>query len=151
MEKLPGRIEISLAHSDDLAAACAGDAADGALGIDVETRKPLSDDFMRGAFSPADRAIIDPLDRGGTEWALRAWCAKEALSKALGIGMRFDARKLALARANAATGTVELRLTGGWAEASPRHAAGPVNIWTFATDRFVLALCSLPAAANPET
>lgn len=70
--------------------------AEGAIGIDIETLRPeLADpEVARMAMSSAERAAAadgEALDREApAELFLRLWCRKEALLKAVGIGLLRD-------------------------------------------------------------
>ncbi len=80
---------ISIAHKHDVAIAIAayGDVCDG-VGIDIEhvTSKPES--FLKTAFAQCERAVIAMVGDGSQdEIAIRIWCAKEAVGKAVGRGL----------------------------------------------------------------
>jgi len=113
---------ISLAHVEGTAVAAAAPA--GPLGIDVERLRPLPATVVDTAFAPEELTVLQagPPDRAD-EWLLRAWCAKEAVAKALGTGFVRSPREVAIAAVDLATGTVEVRLTGPLADDRPGLAA----------------------------
>jgi acyl transferase domain-containing protein/phosphopantetheinyl transferase len=87
--------EVSLAHTDGHAVALA--AAGGRVGIDVERLRSRPDGFMEAAFAPAELALLGGLAAPDLEeWALRCWCAKEAVAKALGSGLVGGPREVAV-------------------------------------------------------
>jgi 4'-phosphopantetheinyl transferase len=86
--------QFNLSHSGSLA--CLGVHPDRPLGIDIEAPRPVERGVADRFFSAAERAALDalppPLWQAGF---LRAWTRKEAVVKALGLGMgapldRFD-------------------------------------------------------------
>lgn len=94
--------QVSLAHKPGIAVAV---AVDGPVGVDVEAMVPRDDAFVAASFGPAERALLAPL---GDEWVTRAWCAKEAVAKALRVGLR-DPRALTVTAIEASSGEVVVR------------------------------------------
>jgi phosphopantetheinyl transferase len=138
-------VEVSLSHTDGATIAVAGDPESGRLGIDIEKIRGLNPDFMDGAFSAADMTRLFEASGGKNvdEWALRAWCAKEALTKAVGVGMRHDARDIQIVAIDAATGRVDLKFTGPWlADAGP-VGGGKVSAVTAREGELVVAVLGL--------
>jgi 4'-phosphopantetheinyl transferase len=93
--RLPVSVSISHAERHALCAATVpGPANDGrALGIDLGWVEPRSPGFVATFFTGAERRFV----RNGpaSERDLRAnliWCAKEAVLKALGVGLAVDTR-----------------------------------------------------------
>lgn len=143
-ELIPENIEISVAHSDDVMAAVAGEMQPGrfGLGVDVQVRKTLSEEFLQGAFSAEDRALITAAAGPFDEWALRSWAAKEATGKALGTGMRFDPRDLVIQTIDSGTGTISIERKGNWAEQLPEHEGRRVLSCTLGSPKSILAVSS---------
>jgi malonyl CoA-acyl carrier protein transacylase/phosphopantetheinyl transferase len=137
-------VEISLSHTDGATVAVAGDPADGRLGIDIEKIRQLNPDFMDGAFSAADMPKLFEASGGRNvdEWALRVWCAKEALTKAAGIGMRYDARDIHVNNIKASTGEIELSFAGSWVADVPAFAGRRIQVMTARHGEYVLACVS---------
>ena len=77
-------IFVSLAHKDDRAVAIASRL--GPVGVDIERIEPRSERVLELAFTDAERALVHARD-GHDGWLTRLWCAKEAVSKALGTGL----------------------------------------------------------------
>lgn len=107
----------------------------GPVGIDVEARgRHLSPGVLNRLLGPAEAAWIDPTR---PELAVLAWCAKEALTKALGRGIAYGLRRLVLGAPPAArAGLVRIRLAA---------ADGPAAQWRWrivghlGPDRIVVA------------
>jgi malonyl CoA-acyl carrier protein transacylase/phosphopantetheinyl transferase len=142
-------VELSIAHSKDLAVAVAGSSGDGRLGVDVEFYRDLDEAFYQGAFSDMDRRTVSSLESLKSGWGLRLWCAKEALSKALGVGMRFDPRDLTVADVVPESGQVAIRLEGSWLGHVPSLEHGPVSVGTIDAGGYFLALCRI--VRDPES
>jgi len=81
--KTPPR--ISIAHSNDRAVAI---ATRGVIGIDLELISHRDNTFLESFATPKERDILNrfPTDERDT-WITRLWCAKEAVGKALGMGL----------------------------------------------------------------
>ena len=76
---------LSIAHKGAFAVAAAGR---GVLGVDLETIESRDAGFDAVAFDDDERRLLERLE--GThrdEWVTRAWCAKEAAGKAMGVGL----------------------------------------------------------------
>lgn len=112
----------------------------GPVGIDLEARgRPLSAGVLRRLLGPAETAWTDP---ARPELALLAWCAKEALSKAMGRGIAYGLRRLVLGPPPATrAGLVRIRLAA---------AEGPAAAWRWrilgylGVDRIVVAAEARP-------
>ena len=78
---------VSLTHKDDLSVAAM--SAKRAVGLDYETIEPRSAAFLKLAFAPSELQLVEqiaPSER--LAWYTRLWCAKEAVSKSLGTGLK---------------------------------------------------------------
>ena len=94
-ERLP--LSVSISHTEGLAlcaATRAGPAGDGsrrALGIDLGAVEPRSHEFVETFFTEDEQRFVR--DAPPRERALHVnliWCAKEAVLKALGLGLTVD-------------------------------------------------------------
>ncbi len=131
------RPHVSLAHGGGtaVAAACEGEDVFG-IGVDIEPLRAPSPELMEGALAAEDR----PRDHE-TFW--RRWCAKEAVGKALGTGLLYDARDLRIAAEDPASGRVDIRLTGAWREALPAYKEKTISAYTFRDKNEIFAVCVL--------
>jgi phosphopantetheinyl transferase len=136
---------VSLAHADGLAVAVAGAAA---LGVDVERRRPPSVDLIEAAFGPDERRQLAAAAADG-DWALRCWCAKEALAKALGRGLVAGPRDVVVEEIGEHE-IVRLRLGGELMRVFPERAATPMTARTFRHEDAVMALAILHSDEPPH-
>ena len=143
-DQLQSPPDITIAHTSRLVVAAA--AANARIGLDVEARgRDLSDEFTRGVFTPGE------LERAAAASAapdmmLRFWCAKEAVSKSLGTGIRFSPREMEIVSADPATGALAVRLGGGWLAAFKNFAGRDIRVSTTLIEEHVLASCFLPSS-----
>lgn len=143
------RMDISITHTADrIVAAVAPNAC---LGIDIERRdRVISDEFAAAAFNPAEQEIA--AESGESATALfRFWCAKEALAKALGTGLRYGASDLTVRSFDRRSGRVAVQPTRLWLQAFPQLRDTPLTVHTCLLDSLVLAVCVLdPALVGAE-
>lgn len=123
---------VSLAHKNGLAVAVAGIVeGDQRLGVDIEPVKAQPPGFEEQAFLPEERAILDSLPADSRdEWAMRLWCAKEAIGKSLGRGLIEGPRGVAAQRIDPETGTVWAVLRGKLAEEFPDLSGNAILAYT---------------------
>ena len=140
-------VDISIAHTAGLVAAAI--AVNGRIGIDLERLgRDLTDDFSRSVFTPEEQELAAQSGEGPNT-LLRFWCAKEALAKALGTGIRYNPSDLRTRAIDTGTGRIELELAGQWLDAFRplQGRAMPVN--TSLLEDHILATCVIPAALLP--
>jgi malonyl CoA-acyl carrier protein transacylase/phosphopantetheinyl transferase len=113
-EGLESTPAVSIAHSNGTAVALAGGTADRVgLGIDIETVRRRADELGAVAFTPAEQGLLDALDNDARkEWALRLWCAKEAVGKALGTGLAQGPRGIVVRSIDPASGSATVEAAG---------------------------------------
>ena len=59
------------------------------LGVDLQQIESRTPEFEGVAFTPQERSLLDSIEASARlEWLTRFWCAKEAIGKALGCGLR---------------------------------------------------------------
>jgi phosphopantetheinyl transferase len=110
---------VSLTHSGEscLAAVAAPDLP---VGVDLETMGRAQPDLVAQSLAAHERPLVDGLSGAALdERVLRLWCAKEAASKCLGIGLQGEPAQFAIGYADAPCenllvehplGTVEVRV-----------------------------------------
>lgn len=144
--------QLSIAHTDGMVAAACGHAdSDFSLGIDTEIVRPPDPDFVAGAFSGKELALL-PQGTNSTEhseWILRAWCAKKAAGKALRTGVPWDPHDLLVAGVDRESGRVALRPPSGSSADPSRLAANDIVATTFRRNDHIFAVCALPRGAKP--
>jgi 4'-phosphopantetheinyl transferase EntD len=101
--------QISIAHSGEQAVAVAHHSA---VGIDIERIVAHDAAFLSSIAGPGEAVLLEGLPAGEhAAWVTRLWCAKEALGKALGTGVRDGPRHYA-AHALGEDGSLEMRHAG---------------------------------------
>jgi len=93
------RLDFSCAHSDNLFAA--GVALDGRIGVDIEVLRPenVRSPIACRELAPAEQAWILALPESERPLAFyHCWTAKEALVKALGLGVSFGMEQIEIVR-----------------------------------------------------
>jgi phosphopantetheinyl transferase (holo-ACP synthase) len=89
IDGVPGPFDLSISHSGDHAVAALAAVAGIRIGIDLERIEPRARSFEALALSAAERNVIEELAPAARALAVtERWVLKEALSKALGIGLR---------------------------------------------------------------
>ena len=84
-KQIPGVPRVSIAHKGAYAVAAAGK---GLLGVDLEHVAVREAAFESVAFDDHERRLLQQLEGNHRdEWVTRAWCAKEAAGKAMGVGL----------------------------------------------------------------
>lgn len=86
---------FSLSHSGDLGVSAYTSTPGFTLGVDAEMLAPRSAGFVQDFFTPREVAFIatQTVDKQ-SEWTNQLWSAKEAVLKALGLGLRVDTRQV---------------------------------------------------------
>jgi acyl transferase domain-containing protein/phosphopantetheinyl transferase len=143
---VPGLI-VSIAHTDGEAVALAtlrsSTLASGAqrienlpmLGIDIERVRAGRPSLADLSFSAAEIDVLRGLAPAGNDaishdWVLRAWCAKEAVGKALGYGLVEGPGSVRIVQGDAVTGTCAVELAGRLALLVPQLAAAHIIVHT---------------------
>jgi phosphopantetheinyl transferase (holo-ACP synthase) len=108
-------LSVSISHVDGLAVAVGGVAPALAdellLGIDVQSVRRPAPGFGQAALDGGEAEILQDLSPDSREeWMVRAWCAKEAVAKALGRGLVDGSRSVRLASVDVASETVFVSL-----------------------------------------
>ena len=141
-------MDISITHTPGCVVAAA--APNAALGIDAErASRALSEDFATFAFSQIEQEMAAESGDGATA-LFRFWCAKEALSKALGSGLRYGPNDLSAQSLDVPTGKVEMSATRLWLEAFPQLRGVAVPVHTCLLGDIVMAVCSLDRSLSPR-
>ena len=144
-----GPVAIAIAHTRGVAAAVAAATTDG-LGIDIERLDRRRGDYERAAFSDEERGRLGsgPPD-GRPERALRLFCAKEAVAKAIGRGMLGSPLNLRIAGFDDAVTRAEIEADGSLLRALPALRGQRLAAWIDAHDRLIVAFarCARPPAS----
>ncbi len=114
-ENLPGKLDIAISHTAQFVVALV--AANARVGVDVESvTRDLSEEFTAGVFAPEELELAAQA-ANASQAIVKFWCAKEAVSKALGTGIRYSPKEMNVTSYRAEAGTLTIRLDGAWVEA----------------------------------
>jgi len=143
-DALSSRLDIAIAHTAQFVIALA--ASNARVGVDVESvSRDLSEEFTAGVFTPEELNLAAQAVHA-SEAVVRFWCAKEAVSKALGTGIRYSPKELVVSGYDADAGRLTMRLEGAWGDAF-RILKGrdiPVSVGT--KNGHALAFCFIPSS-----
>jgi phosphopantetheinyl transferase len=87
----PGIMNCSISHKRGLSSVCISGCPDLRLGIDIETRCEKPQRLQR-AFANEGDSLADPM--ASLDYYAILWACKEAASKAVGLGMLIDFKRL---------------------------------------------------------
>lgn len=145
---LKTRLDVAIAHTSQFVVAVA--AANYRVGVDVESvRRNLSAEFAAGVFLPEERELAASAS-DSVQALVRFWCSKEAVSKALGVGIRYSPKEMVVTAFEPDTGRLAVRLTGAWEEAFPMLKGRDVTVATRVLRDHAQAFCFLPSSLFPE-
>ena len=145
---LATRLDIAIAHTAQFVVAVA--AANARVGVDVEsTARDLSEEFAAGVFAPEE---LDLAARAANaaQAVIKFWCAKEAVSKALGTGIRYSPKEMVVTEFLADSGSLTVRLEGAWAEAFKAFKGRDIHVTVRTFRDHALATCFIPASLFAE-
>ena len=147
-EFLTTKLDIAIAHTAQFVIAIA--AANARVGVDVEsTARDLSEEFTAGVFTP-DELELAAQALNSSHAIIRFWCAKEAVSKALGTGIRYSPREMVVAGYNPETGRLTMRLEGAWLEAFKSFRGKDIDVTVRTVRDHALATCFIPLTLFPQ-
>jgi phosphopantetheine--protein transferase-like protein len=136
------RLDLAISHTRDFVTAVV--ASNARVGIDVErSTRDLSEEFTNGVFTPAELEMARESSAAQVT-LIRFWCAKEAVSKALGTGIRYSPKELAAEFFDPAEGEVSVSLGGQWLDAFKAFKGRPVRVKTAIVKGHVIASCFIP-------
>jgi acyl transferase domain-containing protein/phosphopantetheinyl transferase len=132
---------LSISHSGHMAIAVAGRCiAPQCLGVNVRLIEPRSRDFEEATFTSHERNLLDSIGNASRqEWLTRFWCAKEAVGKALGLGLLGGPQSVLVKEVDVAGGLVKVALGDKLASEFLRFAGVPMAIYTTRHREFVIA------------
>ena len=140
---LSTKLDIAIAHTAQFVVAVV--AANAHVGVDVESvLRDLSEEFAAGVFTP-DEQELAARAADASQALIKFWCAKEAVSKALGTGIRYSPREMRVSGFIADTGTVQVRLEGAWGDAFKSLKGRDIDVTVHTVRDHALASCFMPA------
>jgi phosphopantetheinyl transferase/acyl carrier protein len=140
VEKLGVQPSVSISHSFGTAVAMAALDAGQGVGIDLENVHQRRENFESIAFSGDERDLLSALESAiRQEWALRMWCAKESVGKALGRGLSAGMQAFHITGLELASGLIRLELRAGALEQFPRLRDQTLEAHTLREGDFVFS------------
>lgn len=139
---LASQLDIAIAHTSQFVVAVA--ASNYRVGCDVESvARDLSEEFTNGVFTP-DEQEVAARSSSPAQAIIRFWCAKEAVSKTLGTGIRYSPREMVITGYDSETGRITVRLEGAWVEAFKKFRGYDIPVSSRVMRDHALAFCFLP-------
>lgn len=140
---LTTKIDIAIAHTAQFVIALA--AANARVGVDVESvSRDLSEEFTAAVFTH-DELELAAQSPNSSQAIIRFWCAKEAVSKALGTGIRYSPREIVVTDYQADSGKLAVRLEGAWIDAFKAFKGRDIPVTSKVLRDHALAFCFIPA------
>lgn len=147
-DNLASKLDVAIAHTSQFVIALA--ASNARVGVDVEqATRNLSEEFTFGVFTP-DELELATKAANASQALIRFWCAKEAVSKALGTGIRFSPKELLVTDYLPDSGKMTVRLTGGWLGPFKDFTGRDISVSTRIVREHALAFCLIPASLFNE-
>ena len=147
-DRLSSKIDIAIAHTAQFIIALA--AANARVGVDVESvARDLSEEFTAGVFVPEELELAANA-ANAAQAIIRFWCAKEAVSKALGTGIRYSPREMHVTEYQADTGRLAVRLEGAWLDAFKKFRGRDIDVVSRVMRDHALAFCFIPMTLFDE-
>jgi len=133
-------VELSISHAGRWAAALLSvDRLQ--VGVDIEGNSPRAKSFVTDYFSSAECALLDDQSNNYVRNATLIWSAKEAMLKALGLGLRLDTRHVQVTD----IGTGQESHIDGWNHLGLDSENGDwVGCWRQVSDAVVVCAIYLP-------
>ncbi len=118
-------------------------------------RSPREESFEKAAFTEAERKLLSELSTDRTETLTRFWCAKEAVSKALGQGMIEGPQSVVVTEFDPASGEVIVEISERFASRLTEEVdQTPLVVETLRKEDFIVATILLgrtPACREATT
>jgi len=128
---------VSISHVDGAAVAVLTDGDDiSGVGVDLERCGRMTAEMENVAFTARERELLDGLKGDEQQsWALRVWCAKEALTKATGGDVSPVSSGLTVEEIHHHDGAVVMRY------ATPNGGSAVVSAATMRDGDWIVATC----------
>lgn len=137
-------LALTIAHAGGVAVAVTGavrnDGRMPGIGVDLEPVQRQDSSFADVAFTKQEQSLLADLgDPQVDKWPLRAWCAKEAVGKALGYGLAAGPHSVAVEQVDTASGFVHMSLAGTLVDLFPNLSGEKIAAYTARENGYVLA------------
>jgi phosphopantetheinyl transferase len=132
---------LAIAHCGQLAIAIASRCASHQrLGLDLQQIESQRPEFDAGAVTPQERSLLERIEASARlEWLTRFWCAKEAIGKALGCGLRHGPQSVIVKAFEADGEVVQAALGDKLASEFPAWADISIAVYTIRHRDFIIA------------
>jgi acyl transferase domain-containing protein/phosphopantetheinyl transferase len=132
---------VSSCHVPQLAIAIAGQCAKHQrLGVDLRQIESPSPAFEGDAFTPQERSLLESIGESAhLEWLTRFWCAKQAIGKALGCGLRYGPQSVIVKALETNAEVVKVVLGDKFASEFPALAGTFIAVYTIRHRDFIIA------------
>ena len=141
---LTTKLDVAIAHTAQFIVAIA--AANARVGVDVEAlSRDLSEEFASGVFTPEELELAAQTS-GTANAVIKFWCAKEAVSKALGTGIRYSPKEMVVKSFQSDTGKLTMQLEGAWADAFKNLKGRELGVTVKSVRDHALATSFIPAS-----
>jgi phosphopantetheine--protein transferase-like protein len=125
LPKTSASLSVSISHCGNSSVAIATEQteAGGGVGIDVASLIDNHEGLAEGGFCPAEISLLEECpEPDRPHWLLRLWCAKEAVSKALGVGLKGNPMNYRVLRIDRPGGTVEIQTADSFELTDPSRS-----------------------------
>ncbi len=147
-EFLSAKLDIAIAHTSQFIVAVA--SANAKVGVDVEsTQRNLSEEFITGVFVPEELELAAQ-SVNSSQALIKFWCAKEAVSKALGTGIRYSPKEMTVVDYQEDAGVLSIMLDGAWADAFKAFKGRGIQVSVRILREHALASCFIPTSFFPD-
>ena len=107
--------------------------------------RDLSEEFAAGVFTP-DELELAANAASSSRALVKFWCAKEAVSKALGTGIRYSPREMVVTGFQSDAGAITVRLQGAWVDAFKAFRGRDIRVTVRIVRDHALASCFIPSS-----
>ena len=143
-DMIADHLDLAISHTADFVVAVF--AARAHVGVDVESAaRDISDEFTRGAFTPEEIALATGATNPQASF-IRFWCAKEAVSKALGTGIKYAPREMTVDAFDPDSGVMGVTLRGKWDEDFKMFRGHMIEVSSSVVRGHVVAICYIPVS-----
>jgi phosphopantetheinyl transferase len=143
IDDAPGPYDLSISHSGDCAIAALASTSSDRIGIDIEHVAARDASFEALALSEPERALVAQLAGDDRAVAVtQRWVLKEALSKALGTGLRLRFERVTVHVGGVPGGPPMIRFEAPLVREPP--IAGPIHARLARVGAMCVALVTIP-------
>jgi phosphopantetheinyl transferase len=132
---------LAISYCGQFAIAIAGRCADHQrLGVDLQPVESRTSDFETSVFAPQEERLLEGVESSARlEWLTRFWCAKNAIGKALGGGLRHGSQSVMITAFDRGGEVVKAVLRDQLAVEFPALAGMAITVYTIRHRDFIIA------------